>query len=350
MAPCCRRIPKLKHLPGDKNIVADALSRLPIMERPRSECNETVTDAPDSRLVAEAFGLDKSDLPDYAFPISLKTVQKCQQKDKSLLQKAHSDSKIQMRSFRGGEKHRHLLCRDDKIIVPKQLQTKMVEWHHEILCHPGVTRTEMTINRHFTWTNLKKTVQSVCGNCETCKRTKRRTTKYGKIPAKEPEGIPWQTVCVDLIGQYTIPRKNKKNLTLWAMTMIDPATGWFEIAEISTKTADNVANVLEQVWLTRYPWPDKIIYDRGTEFKAEFAKMLQEDYLVIPRPISKRNPQANSIVERVHQTIGNMLRTFSIQSNTGLDEEDPWSGILAAVAFAVRATVHTTTQASLPHN
>ena len=98
--------------------------------------------------------------------------------------------------------------------------------------------------------------------------------------------------------------------------------------------------------LTRYPWPDKIIYDRGTEFKAEFAKMLQEDYLVIPRPISTRNPQANSIVERVHQTIGNMLRTFSIQSNTGLDEKDPWSGILAAVAFAVRATVHTTTQAS----
>ena len=51
-------------------------------------------------------------------------------------------------------------------------------------------------------------------------------------------------------------------------------------------------------------------------------------------------------MERVHQTIGNMIRTFSVQSNTGLDEEDPWSGILAAVAFAVRATVHTTTQAS----
>jgi protein associated with RNAse G/E len=29
-----------------------------------------------------------------------------------------------------------------------------------------------------------------------------------------------------------------------------------------------------------------------------------------------------------------------------LDEEDPWSGILAAVMFATRATYHTTTQAT----
>ena len=35
-----------------------------------------------------------------------------------------------------------------------------------------------------------------------------------------------------------------------------------------------------------------------------------------------------------------------MQSNPFIDEKDPWSGILSAVAFAVRATVHTTAQAS----
>jgi hypothetical protein len=76
---------------------------------------------------------------------------------------------------------------------------------------------------------------------------------------------------------------------------------------------------------------------------AEFRKMLDNDYDTLKRPITKRNPQANSIVERVHQTIGNMIRTFSPQD---IDEDDPWSGILGAVAFGVRATVHTTTQAT----
>ena len=45
--------------------------------------------------------------------------------------------------------------------------------------------------------------------------------------------------------------------------MIDPATGWFEMKEIKTKAADTVANILEQKWLTRYPWPTQMIFDRG---------------------------------------------------------------------------------------
>jgi hypothetical protein len=46
-------------------------------------------------------------------------------------------------------------------------------------------------------------------------------------------------------------------------------------------------------------------------------------------------------VERVHQVIGNIIRTFELES-TYLDEEDPWKGILSATAFAVRTTFHIT--------
>ena len=147
-----------------------------------------------------------------------------------------------------------------------------------------------------------------------------------------------------MIGPYVIKRRGRENLTLWCVTMIDPATGWFEIKQVpGTKRADVVANIVEQTWLTRYPYPQEVTFDRGTEFMAEFADMLVNDYGIKKKPITKRNPQANAIVERVHQTIGNMIRTFEPQD---IDDDDPWSGILAAVAFAVRATVHTTTKAT----
>ena len=45
----------------------------------------------------------------------------------------------------------------------------------------------------------------------------------------------------------------------------------------------------------------------------------------------------------MHQTIGNILRTFKLQ-NMVLDDENPWDGILASTMFALRATVHTNTQ------
>jgi hypothetical protein len=68
-------------------------------------------------------------------------------------------------------------------------------------------------------------------------------------------------------------------------------------------------------------------------------------YGVKKKPITTRNPQANAIIEQVHQTIGNILHTFQLQDNY-LDEDNPWKGILAATAFAIGATYHTTLEKS----
>ena len=48
-------------------------------------------------------------------------------------------------------------------------------------------------------------------------------------------------------------------------------------------------------------------------------------------------------MERVHQTIGNIIRTFKIQQ-MDLDNENPWEGALSSTMFAIRSKVHTTTQ------
>ena len=109
--------------------------------------------------------------------------------------------------------------------------------------------------------------------CPTCQKTKHSTRKYGHLPPKDPEATPWETLCVDLIGPYEIPIKGTNDTAvLWAVTMIDPATGWFEMAPIEDKTAINVMNQIEITWLTRYPWPTRLQCDRGTEFMNEFAK------------------------------------------------------------------------------
>jgi len=81
-----------------------------------------------------------------------------------------------------------------------------------------------------------------------------------------------------LIGPYPIPTKGHKKtkdtkpLQLWAVPMIDPATGWIKIKEITTKCANVIANVLEKTWLTRYPRPSVVTLDRGKEFMAEVTK------------------------------------------------------------------------------
>ena len=63
--------------------------------------------------------------------------------------------------------------------------------------------------------------------------------------------------------------------------------------------------------------------------------MVTNDYSIKRKGITKKNPQANAIIERIHQTIGNVIRTFQVQQDKYLDEKDPWGGILAATMFAV---------------
>ena len=323
--------PELNYIKGENNVVADALSRLD-MDNNREILNLT-----------EAAGYDDEDLPSGSFPIRYSAIRKEQQKDKVLMAKLKPGSDYTEQLFRGDNKQISLICKDGKIVLPKELQEKTVQWYHNILCHPGNARTEETIRQHFTWKGLRPMVRRICKTCPACQKAKVYNQKYGKLPAKTAEENPWDTLCVDLIGPYKIKRKGKKQLILHCLTMIDPVTGWFEMAQINNKTAAEVADVAERTWFTRYPYPTTVVLDRGKEFMAEFKQMIKNDYGIKPKPITTRNPQANAIIERVHQTIGNILRTFNVKA---ADQDDPWAGVLAATMFSIRAIYHTTLKAS----
>ena len=45
----------------------------------------------------------------------------------------------------------------------------------------------------------------------------------------------------------------------------------------------------------------------------------------------------NVTIERIHQILGNLIRSYNIQE-TYADDDDPLMGILAAEMFAVRTT------------
>jgi transposase InsO family protein len=128
--------------------------------------------------------------------------------------------------------------------------------------------------------------------------------------------------------------------------MIDPVTGWFEIKHYDDKKSITVANIVEQEWLTHYPRPSLITLDHGSKFIGQdFRDMCVNDYGIKRKVISTQNPQANAIVERAHQTLGNLIRSYQIQDKPYYDPDDPWGGILMAVTFALRSTYHTTLQA-----
>jgi hypothetical protein len=73
--------------------------------------------------------------------------------------------------------------------------------------------------------------------------------------------------------------------------------------------------------------------------------MCVNDYGIKRKVISMPKPQANAIVEHAHQMLGNLIRSFQLQDKPYYDPDDPWRGILMAIAFALRSTYHMTLQA-----
>ena len=93
--------------------------------------------------------------------------------------------------------------------------------------------TKATLHLQRTQTDGRTSGEGLCY----LSHAKKRFKKCGKLPPKEPETIPWHTLCIDLIGPYKFGT-GKHQAKLHAMAMIDPATGWFEIVRIDRKRAD----------------------------------------------------------------------------------------------------------------
>jgi hypothetical protein len=123
-------------------------------------------------------------------------------------------------------------------------------------------------------------------------REDKRSMDYSALPPKLAEATPWDKLCVDLIGPYKIRRKGNKDLICRCVTMIDPATGWFEIQQYDDKQSITVANIIEQEWFSRYPWPTQVTFDRGSEFIGQdFQKMIKEDYGVKANLLQSETPR-----------------------------------------------------------
>ena len=318
--------PEIVYIKGPKNVVADALSRLP-------KQGDIVDDV-------EAI-LPFASKDEGIFPIQLQLIQNSQSKDRSLRKRLKDNPNHYKRQE---IENVQVITYKDRIFVPKELRNQTLNWYHHYLCHPGRDRMYKTMAATLYWDNMETDVSRFTKTCSTCQRFKKSKKKYGKLPPKEVTMTPWETVCIDLVGPYTVTDRLGNDRILTAMTFVDPATGWFEIAEIPDKTSARISQIFNSTWLARYPRPRKVIFDNGNEFKKDFLPLLK-DFSIKPTPTTIKNPQANAILERVHQVLGDMLRTKNLQQYD-FDALDPWNDILASIAWAIRSTHHSTLKAS----
>ena len=67
--------------------------------------------------------------------------------------------------------------------------------------------------------------------------------------------------------------KTRCDRALNVRTFIDPASRRFEITKIPDKSSARISQIFINIWLAKYPRPQKIIFDNGNDFKKDFLPL-----------------------------------------------------------------------------
>jgi hypothetical protein len=288
---------KLEYIKGETNVVADALSRLP-------------TD--------ELFQFEEND----EFPLNMALLAEHQTQDDYLQSMLTKQPDKYVQSVREGSS---LYVTKDTaaIYIPDALRPAILQWYHNTLQHTGIKRMQATLHENLYWPDMEAAVKVFVRTCATCQKCKLTAVKkYGKIPLPTHQNVAaWEEVRVNLIGPWDI-RYNSSSMPgrstiekIHALTSIDNATGWPEFIAIQNKTSHHIALLFDSEWLCHYPRPARVVFDNGTEFTGSEFQELLNSYGIKPVPTTVRNPKSNGVIERVHLTMGDMLRTMTFHGS-----------------------------------
>ena len=171
-------------------------------------------------------------------------------------------------------------------------------------------RLEQLLRRHFHHPDIRAMVRRVVSACPVCPQVRLAAPQHGQLAPQDAPITPWSEVHVDYIGPWSV-KVNGQELKFDALTMIEPVTNLLEVVRLQgPKNGANTKRLFENHWLARYPRPIRIVHDGGPEFENhEFQFHL--DYAGISKVlISLHTPTTNSIIETIHRSIGQVIRTL----------------------------------------
>ena len=356
--------PTLHYIEGPSNVVADTFSRLSRTDdptssmvgkkEPRQDLAESYFSWTDDKEMVECF-LNLPDeecylnLPDKIsdHPLDMENIKENQNADKELQKQAqrYSDRYTRKRVSAVDDVLCYVKPGDPpanwKIALPQKLLKPTIEWFHRMTGHSGNKRLYMQISTRYYHRDLRRLIDNY--HCDHCQRNKLDGKGYGLLPEREMRMMPFEECAVDLIGPWII-QVNEKPYEFNALTIIDTISNLVELVRIDDKTSAHIAKKYAQVWLSRYPWPERCVHDNGGEFIGPEFQFLLQGCRIKDVPTSSKNPQANAICERMHQTVGNVLRTLlhGEPPKTFTKAKDFIDEALSIAMHAMRAGMHST--------
>ena len=281
----------IRHLAGDQNVVADALSRIESIE---------------SQL-------------DYA---ALATDQENDAELKALLKNGTS---LQFEK---------VIIPGTNIAVTCDVSTKNIRPYitlpfrraafHAVhsLAHPGAKATAKLAVERFVWPSIRADCRRYARACIPCQRSKVSRHVRSPVGTFTTPSARFEHVHVDII-EMPISEGNR-----YCVTCVDRYTRWPEAFPIPNMQAETVARAFYEGWICRFGTPLRITTDQGKQFESHLFKELNRLTGSNRYRTTAYHPPSNGLVECSHRYLKAAIRCH---------QDKQWTRILPTVLLGVRA-------------
>ena len=219
-----------------------------------------------------------------------------------------------------------------QIVVPRAYRPEILNLAHEtpMSGHLGVNKTYHKILNHFFWPGLKSDVSQHCKSCHTCQMVGKPNQTIPKaslqpIPAFDE---PFSRFIIDCVG--TLPKT--KSGCQYLLTIMCASTRFPEAIPFRNIKTKTIVKALVK-FFTFVGLPRSVQSDQGSNFMSGIFQQVMHELGIKQYKSSAYHPESQGALERFHQTLKNMIRSYCF------DTEKDWDEGIHLLLFAARESV-----------
>lgn len=187
-----------------------------------------------------------------------------------------------------------IIFKDDRIVVPMSMRYDMLKIVHE--GHLGIERCQRRARQVFYWPKMSADIQEMIGSCYNCLKHRNKQQKE-KLQWHESGDYPWQKVGMDIF------HLNDKNYLL----LVDYLSKFVELVQLKDMRSATIISHMKSIF-ARHGIPELIMTDNAQNFVSKDFKEFCTSWEMTHKTSSPLYPQSNGLVERMVQTMKNIIK------------------------------------------
>lgn len=204
-----------------------------------------------------------------------------------------------------------LLYHHGRLLVPNAngIRLNILDYYHQstYFGHPGEKQLFDFITRCFYWSTLRKDVATYVKACYSCRRAKPTNQKpQGLLQPLPPPDRAWQDLTLDLLEDLPAAIRRGRCFK-HALIVVDRLTKDRILEPLTSKSADEICEVLHRRVFCTFGFPSSIISDRGTAFTSNLIQDYCRSHNIKWKCSTAHHPQTDGQSERSIRSVKEFL-------------------------------------------